>query len=74
MHDHTTLTRRGVLGAAAGVAAATVTAPPALAREADQGGKDRHGGRLLPRDQIGIQLFTVRDQVAAWGSTPSSRS
>ena len=68
MHDHTTLTRRGVLGAAAGVAAATVTAPPALARgKRGKSDKDRHGDRLLPRDQIGIQLFTVRDQVTNLG-------
>ena len=27
----------------------------------------RRGDRLLPRDNIGIQLFTVRDQVSALG-------
>ena len=69
MHDHTTLTRRRLVGAAAGLAAATVAAPPALAK----GGRkphdrdDRRGDRLLPRDQIGIQLFTVRGRVAADG-------
>jgi sugar phosphate isomerase/epimerase len=59
------LSRRGFVGAAAGTAAATTLGPwPGIAA-----GHRGHGGRdrLLPRDRIGIQLFTVRDQVASQG-------
>jgi sugar phosphate isomerase/epimerase len=53
------------VGATAGAAAAaTLGAPPALGH----GGRRGHGGgRLLPRSRIGIQLFTVRDQVTNLG-------
>src|SRR5688572_26593770 len=61
------LTRRGFMGAAAGTAAvAAVGGPPALAH-GDRGHGHGWGHRLLPRDNIGIQLYTVRDQVAALG-------
>jgi sugar phosphate isomerase/epimerase len=57
------LSRRHFLGAAAGAAAGTALAPwapPALARE-DGVGK---GGKMLPKNRLGIQLFTVRDLLA----------
>lgn len=58
------LSRRGFVGAAAGTAAATVLGPWAPAASgADQSG----GGALLPRSRIGIQLYTIRDQVNAIG-------
>jgi sugar phosphate isomerase/epimerase len=64
MSEQRRLSRRGFVGATAGAAAAaTLGAPPALGH----GGRDRGGGRLLPRSNIGIQLFTIRDQVAALG-------
>jgi hypothetical protein len=58
------INRRGFMGVAAGSAAATTLGPWAPAAGArDGGGRDR----LLPRDRIGIQLFTVRDQVESLG-------
>ena len=67
MNDDGRLSRRGFVGAGAGTAAvAAWGAPGALARRDDYGGRGR-GSRLLPRRRIGIQLFTVRDQVAALG-------
>jgi sugar phosphate isomerase/epimerase len=58
------LSRRGFLRTAAATAAVVGTsgalAAPALARE-DSGGGGRH---RVPRDQISIQLFTLRDQLA----------
>jgi sugar phosphate isomerase/epimerase len=69
MDDHRKLSRRRFVGAAAGMAgAAAVGVPEALGRDRDRhGGRRRRGGRLLPRDRIGIQLFTVRDRVATLG-------
>jgi sugar phosphate isomerase/epimerase len=59
-----TFNRRGFVAAAAGTTAATALGPWAPAA----GGHDgRRGDRLLPRDRLGIQLFTVRDQVASLG-------
>jgi sugar phosphate isomerase/epimerase len=54
--------RRGFVGVAAGSAAATTLGPPAAAGRR-RGGRDR----LLPRERIGIQLYTVRDQVSSLG-------
>jgi sugar phosphate isomerase/epimerase len=59
------LSRRGFLRTAAATAAAVGTsaalATPALAAQADSGQTDK--GRV-PLDQISIQLFTLRDQLA----------
>ena len=59
------LSRRGFLRTAAATAAAVGTsaalATPALAGQADDGRPDK--GRVPP-DQISIQLFTLRDQLA----------
>jgi sugar phosphate isomerase/epimerase len=64
--DERRLTRRRFVGTAAGTAAAAaVGAPPALGHREGRG--DGGGDRLLPRQRIGIQLFTVRDQVASQG-------
>jgi sugar phosphate isomerase/epimerase len=63
--DHK-LSRRGFVGVAAGTAAAAAAAGAPQALGHGQG-HPRSGGRLLPRRRIGIQLFTVRDQVAALG-------
>ena len=58
------LSRRGFVGAAAGTAAATSLGPwPGVAA----GHRRRGRGRLLPRHRIGIQLYTVRDQVENLG-------
>ena len=61
------LSRRGFVGAAAGTAAATAFGPWSPVAAAH--GKRKHGGgdRLLPKRRIGIQLYTVRDQVASQG-------
>jgi sugar phosphate isomerase/epimerase len=65
MNEQRKVSRRGFMGATAGAtAAAALGTAPALGHD---GGGGRRGGRLLPRNQIGIQLFTVRDQVAALG-------
>jgi sugar phosphate isomerase/epimerase len=65
MGEQRRFSRRGFVGATAGAAAAaTLGAPPALGH----GGWGARGrGRLLPRNNIGIQLFTIRDQVASLG-------
>jgi sugar phosphate isomerase/epimerase len=61
------LSRRGFLrtaaASAAAVGASSALAAPALAQEAATGaqGKGRH---RVPRDQISIQLFTLRNQLA----------
>jgi sugar phosphate isomerase/epimerase len=58
------MSRRGILRAAAATSAAigssAALAAPALAREAAE-----RGGRHVPPDQISVQLFTLRDQLAA---------
>jgi sugar phosphate isomerase/epimerase len=61
------LSRRGFVGAAAGTAAATALGPWAPAAGA-LGRRHRHGSdALLPRTRIGIQLYTIRDQVNVLG-------
>jgi sugar phosphate isomerase/epimerase len=65
-----TIGRRGLLKACAGAAVVAAASPitPALAQTGtdDPGtGHDPHA--LLPRERIGIQLYTVRDQVSAIG-------
>jgi sugar phosphate isomerase/epimerase len=61
------LSRRGFLRTAATTAAVVGTssalAGPALARE-DPAGSQDHGRHRVPPDQISIQLFTLRDQLA----------
>jgi sugar phosphate isomerase/epimerase len=64
MSEQRGLSRRGFVGAAAGATAAALGAPPALGHD-DRGRGGR--GRLLPRHKMGIQLFTIRDQVATLG-------
>ena len=66
MRERAKLSRRGFVGAAAGTAAATTLGPWAPGAGA-RGRRGHHGERLLPRDLIGVQLFTVRDRVAADG-------
>ncbi len=66
MENQAKLNRRGFVGAAAGTAVAgALGAPRAVGHGGSHGGWG--GGRLLPRKRIGIQLFTVRDQVASLG-------
>jgi sugar phosphate isomerase/epimerase len=61
------LHRRGFLRAAAGTAAGAAGAG-ALTTPAAAAGRDR--GRLIPRGRIGLQLYSVRDQIQARGFTP----
>jgi sugar phosphate isomerase/epimerase len=66
MDEKRKLSRRGFVGAATGAAAAASLGPwSPVASGRGRGGS--RGDRLLPRDNIGIQLFTVRDQVSALG-------
>ena len=61
------LSRRGFLRTAAATAAVVGTssalAAPALAQEGSAGSQG-HSRHRVPRDQISIQLFTLRDQLA----------
>jgi sugar phosphate isomerase/epimerase len=63
MDEHRTLSRRRFVAAAAGAATASALGPWSAPASAN-GGRD---GRLLPKSNIGIQLFTVRDKVASLG-------
>ncbi len=66
MGDKPTLSRRGLIGAAAGTAAASALTP----WSASAHGRHRHHherSRLLPKSRIGIQLYTVGDQVNTLG-------
>jgi sugar phosphate isomerase/epimerase len=68
------LTRRGMLGVAAGATAAALlgTATPATAAPATAAGTSAHGrGRpLLPPGRLGVQLYSLRDKVASLGFAP----
>jgi len=61
------LSRRALFGAAAGTVAAGTVLGASGARADDHDYVPGGHGRLLPRRRIGIQLFTIRDQVAALG-------
>ena len=67
MDDNRKLNRKRFIGAGAGAAAGaalTPWAPGALAQGGRDGGR---GERLLPRDRIGVQLFTLRNRISALG-------
>ena len=66
MDEKRKLSRRGFVGAAGGAAAAA-SLGPLVPGASGHGRGGRRGDRLLPRDSIGIQLFTVRNQVSALG-------
>ena len=62
------LSRRGILGVAAGATAAALlgaTAPPPPPRATGHG--KGHGRPLLPPGRLGIQLYTLRDKVSTLG-------
>jgi len=66
MTNQPSLSRRGFLqGAAGAAAAAALTSGGGLLTRAALA--DGEHNRLLPRNRIGIQLFTIRDQVANVG-------
>ena len=68
MNGEGKLSRRGFVGTAAGTAAGAAVGASGAAAHRGTGRRGRgRGSRLLPRRRIGIQLFTVRDQVAALG-------
>ncbi|MDX3094674.1 sugar phosphate isomerase/epimerase [Streptomyces sp. ME19-03-3] len=65
------LSRRGMLGVAAGATAAAllgVTAPTAAAQGKGHG--KGHGRPLLPPGRLGIQLYSLRDKVSTLGFAP----
>ncbi|WP_069812357.1 sugar phosphate isomerase/epimerase family protein [Streptomyces sp. TP-A0874] len=70
------LRRRAFLGVAAGATAAALVgaaAGPAAALDTASGaapGRHRPGGPLLPPGRLGIQLYTLRDQIASIGFGP----
>ncbi|MEU3336526.1 sugar phosphate isomerase/epimerase [Streptomyces sp. NPDC006668] len=63
------LTRRGMLGVAAGATAAALlgAAPPATAAESASAGRGRP---VLPPGRLGIQLYSLRDKVSTLGFAP----
>src|ERR1041384_4114585 len=65
MTSENILSRRGFVRATAAVAAATALTSGGLLRRVAFAHGDRD--RLLPRNRLGIQLFTIRDQVANVG-------
>jgi len=66
MTNEKTFNRRGFIHAAAAAAAATtITSGGGMLRRVAFAHGDRD--RLLPRNRLGIQLFTIRDQVATVG-------
>ena len=67
VNDQRTLGRRGLIGGTAGVAAGTALAGSVIGAPAAAADSSRAARRLLPRQRIGIQLYTVRDQVANLG-------
>ncbi|MFC7221230.1 sugar phosphate isomerase/epimerase family protein [Streptomyces polyrhachis] len=71
MTEHTdnlarTLKRRGFLGVAAGATAAALTG--AAATPATAAGRAQ--GAIVPPGRLGIQLYTLRDQIASVGFAP----
>jgi sugar phosphate isomerase/epimerase len=69
MDEQRTLSRRGLLGAAAGLGAAAAlgtTTGRALGATA----KVTPDVGLLPSDRIGLQLYSVRDEISARGFAP----
>jgi sugar phosphate isomerase/epimerase len=64
MTDARRLTRRGLIGAAGGVAAAGALSGVAGARRDDRGHGGFGRGGDIPLDRIAIQLFTIRDLFA----------
>lgn len=62
---HRTLRRRGFLGVAAGTAAAALVGSGAGASTA--AAAQNCGGPVLPPGRLGIQLYTVRDQIRSTG-------
>lgn len=58
------LSRRSFIGVAAGAGAAALVSGPLASPAAAHGG---HGHRLIPRGNLGIQLFTIRDKVREIG-------
>lgn len=71
MRSEVTLTRRSLIGAGAGAAAATVLgtrAPKAAGATAAEASTDAFvGPAVLPPARIGLQLYSIRDQVSSLG-------
>lgn len=71
MRSESTLTRRKLIGAGAGAAAATVLGtrtPTAFGATAADASTDAFvGPALLPPGRIGLQLYSIRDQVSSLG-------
>ncbi len=64
------LSRRNVLGVAAGVSAAALVgaaATPSAAAEAASAGSHGRGRPVLPEGRLGIQLYSLRDKVSTLG-------
>ncbi|MGK3945157.1 sugar phosphate isomerase/epimerase [Streptomyces caeruleatus] len=67
------LTRRGMLGVAAGATAAALlgaAAAPAGAATGTATATTGHGRPVLPPGRLGIQLYSLRDKVATLGFAP----
>ncbi|WP_327352065.1 sugar phosphate isomerase/epimerase family protein [Streptomyces sp. NBC_01304] len=67
------LSRRGMLGVAAGATAAALVgaaATPAAAQPAPQAATGGRGRPVLPPGRLGIQLYSLRDKVSTLGFAP----
>jgi sugar phosphate isomerase/epimerase len=60
------ISRRSLMGVAAGTGAAALLAGP-LSSPATAGGKGHRHNRLIPKGNLFIQLFTIRDKVSQLG-------
>jgi sugar phosphate isomerase/epimerase len=67
MEDKRKLNRGRFLGTAAGAAAGAALTPWTPSALADDDDRGRRGDRLLPRDRIAVQLFTLRNRISALG-------
>ncbi|MEU2604081.1 sugar phosphate isomerase/epimerase family protein [Streptomyces albus] len=69
------LRRRGFLGVAAGATAAALLSPGTATAAPGPATGQAHGHRpIVPRGKLGIQLYTVRDQIQKLGFAPVFRA
>ena len=61
------ISRRKFIGVAAGATGAAAIGPWAPGALAHGGHHGRGGDRLLPKDRIAVQLFTLRNRIGALG-------
>jgi sugar phosphate isomerase/epimerase len=70
MRNDKSISRRKFLGVAAGATGAAAVGPWAPGALADRGRGRRGGDRLLPKDRLAVQLFTLRNRISTLGFGP----